>query len=636
MKTLYFVLILSLSLSGFSQEYKIPKITPQDFDLEKENKNSNSNAIIEYNIGSTYFEPAGDNYQVVTITKTRIKILNKDGYDYATVKVPLYQDKSAKEYLTVTNAYTYNLENGVVDRVKLKSDGEFREHVEGNHYLATFTMPNVKEGSILEYTTKVISPFYTSVPEWYFQFDVPVKYSEFSIKLPDFLIFNKTINGSIKVNQLNVGEELMYKAYNIPALKNESFVSNINNYRSSIIHTFSGYKTANGVGNMFADTWSTLTKFLYKTDNFGKQLANVEDFKEYALPLVEGLTTDEEKADAIYKYVQKNFNCTQKIGLYASQKIKDTFSKKSGTSADLNLLTIALMKSVDIKAYPIILSTRSNGITYVPSIKAFNNLIIGVENLKTTSYYDVSSKFASKNVLPIYNINLLARIIYDNSNSKSVILVPKFKSRYGISGTLNIELGENTITGKFRRSYSNYEAMIVRTNYENLSTDKMSEKVEESYNAEVKNYQVNNLNDLSENVEESFELLNRSSYDLIGDKIYLNPLHIFGMDENPFKQEERDFPIDFIYPKTSAYTLTYNIPEGYEVEFLPEAKKYITGSRSLEVGWLVVQDKSQIKIRFNLDYNVAIVNSKEYTDIKKIFEEVVKFSNEKIVLKKVA
>ena len=45
---------------------------------------------------------------------------------------------------------------------------------------------------------------------------------------------------------------------------------------------------------------------------------------------------------------------------------------------------------------------------------------------------------------------------------------------------------------------------------------------------------------------------------------------LFAIDENPFKQEKRDYPIDFKYPIHDSYTITYNIPQGYVVESIPE------------------------------------------------------------------
>ena len=635
MKNIALLIILVFSSAGYAQEYKIQKITADDFKENKYATDTLASAVVEYNIGNTYYEAVVGSYQLITITKTRIKILNKDGYNYATVKIPLYRNKSTREFLTVSNAYTYNLVDGNVEKTKLKGDGEFMEKIEGNHYLATFTMPNVKEGSIIEYTTKVTSPYFNNIPEWYFQLRIPVVYSEYSLTVPYSLIFLKYIKGNTKINQVAIGDKYTYKATNIQALRNESFVANINSYRSSVVHSFSGYRDKSGLIKKIAGTWEDVVKSIIENDNFGKQLKNVSSFKEIATSIIEGKKSDDEKADAIFKYVQQNFNSNHDTGIYTSQNLKDTYKSKIGNSADINLLAIALMKSANIKAYPVILSTRSRGISYLPTVEAFNNVIVGIEILGKTYLYDASNKYASKDILPIHNLNWMGRLIRDDGTSKDVLMEPKIKSRYGVSANLKVNLTNYSIDGKFRRSFSNYEAFIVRNRYENLSNDKIVEKIEETYESEIENYTINNLNDLAENVEESFTTTKESSFDVIGNKVYLKPLHIFGVQENPFKDDERNYPIDFIYPQTNAYTITYEIPEGYEVDFLPTSKKFVTGSDSINASWIVTKDEKQIKVRFNLDYNIAFIDSKEYHDIKKIFDEVIKFKDERIVLKKI-
>jgi len=240
-------------------------------------------------------------------------------------------------------------------------------------------MPNVKEGSIIEYTTKIVSPYFTYIPEWHFQLDIPVKHSEISLAIPEFLTYYKYIKGTVNVNQLVVGDSYIYKASNIPALKDEGFVNNINNYRSAIIHTFSGYREANGSRKMVAGSWDDVVKTINKNDHFGKQFKNLNFFTEIVTPIINGKKTDEEKADAVFDYVKSNFTSNMIASIYASKNLKDVFKTKTGNVADVNLLTIALMKAAKINANPLVLSTRSKGIAYMPSTDAFNNVIIGVE-----------------------------------------------------------------------------------------------------------------------------------------------------------------------------------------------------------------------------------------------------------------
>lgn len=591
MKHLFLIICLITSIQLQAQNFKIEKITEADFKELKYEKDTTANAVVEYRIGNSYFEQAGSNYQLVTITKTRIRILKKEGFDYATIKTPLYREGNSREMVSVSNANTYNLVNGQVERTRLSSNGEFSEKVEGNHYLHTFTMPNVKEGSIIEFTTKLTSPYFTFIPEWKFQYDIPVVYSEYSVRIPEFLFFYKYIKGA----QSTISDEYFYRASDIPALKDEGYVNNVNNFRSSIIHTFSGYRDQQQSVKLVAGTWEDVVKSINYHDNFGKEIKKGGFLAETALAIVEGKQNDEEKSDAIFEYVKQNFTSNKNRGIYTTQSLRETFKTKTGAIADINLLTVSLMKNANIKAYPILLSTRSKGIAYMPSQDAFNSVIIGVEYGMKTILYDASDKMSSKDILPIANLNWMGRLVRDNGTSKDVLIEPTIKSRYGITANIKLE-NDGSINGTVRKNLNNYEAYVFRATNHQDSDEKMIDKIESRFKIEIDNYQLNNRENISENIEESYSFSRESSFDIIGDKIYLSPLSFFSMKENPFKAESRTYPIVFIYPNDNSYTVYYNIPEGYAIDYVPKSKKVSTGSNSVVLKTVINPTEKRIQI----------------------------------------
>lgn len=634
-KKILLIAFLLSSITFFGQEFKIEKITKADFDEKKYKADSTESAVIDFKIGNTYYVVAGDNYNIITETKTRIKILNKEGYGYATIKIPLYRKQSTREILTVTNAYTYNLVNGEIEKTKLNNSGEFLEKVEGNHYLASFTMPNVKEGSIIEYTTKVSSPYFTYIPEWFFQYSIPVKWSEFTLKIPESLIFYKYVKGTENINQLTVGDAYIFKASNIPSLKSEGYVSNLNNYRSSVTHSFSGYRKSDGTLQMFGGNWDDVIKAINKRETFGAHLKKTDFEIEFVNSLIADKTTNDQKAQAIVNFVKANFNWNEEMGIDAERSLKEVFKTKTGNAAEINLTAIALLRSAKIQAFPIILATRSKGITYMPSADAFNKIIIGVEDMGKTSLYDATNKFSSKDILPIHNLNWIGRLIRDDGSSKDVLLEPKIDSKYNVTAYLDLNAEDGSISGIIRRNYNNYEAFNYRNKYNNLTHAKIAENLEEIYKIQIDSININNFNDVSSNVEEFLKIKRENSFDKIGDKIYISPAFIFTMNENPFKLDKRTYPIDFVYPNKNNYVLTFNIPDGYTIDFIPKAKKIQTGTNSVSARWIINQDEKRIQIKWNLDYNSAYVDSKEYQDIKTVHEELTKFMSEKIVLKKI-
>src|SRR5690606_16239144 len=127
------------------------------------------------------------------------------------------------------------------------------------------------------------------------------------------------------------------------------------------------------------------------------------------------------------------------LGIEASKDLKDVMQSKSGSSPEINLLGISMMRSVGLNAHPILLATRNKGIAYMPSVSAFNNVIIGLEsNTGNVVLFDASDKFSKNDILPIHNLNWIGRLVRPDGTSKDVLLEPKVKSRRSINAVLSL------------------------------------------------------------------------------------------------------------------------------------------------------------------------------------------------------
>ena len=62
-----------------------------------------------------------------TRVRTKIKIYKKEGYDWANYIVPYHIVGGVEESVTFSDAVTYNLVDGKIEKTKLKSNGEFVE-----------------------------------------------------------------------------------------------------------------------------------------------------------------------------------------------------------------------------------------------------------------------------------------------------------------------------------------------------------------------------------------------------------------------------------------------------------------------------------------------------------------------------
>jgi hypothetical protein len=119
---------------------KFGKIQPQDFEIKSPLLDSNVNAVVLSDQGSTEFE--GNNkgwFKMIYRRHKRIKLINKNGFDAADISIYLYSDGQDAEKLNELKANTYNLENGKVATIELGKKSIFVEKMNRNHIETKFT-----------------------------------------------------------------------------------------------------------------------------------------------------------------------------------------------------------------------------------------------------------------------------------------------------------------------------------------------------------------------------------------------------------------------------------------------------------------------------------------------------------------
>lgn len=123
-------ILLLLITNVTAQEFKLGKVSIAELEQKVHPKDSSAAAAILYKKGKTRME-YDENYGFVIITEveTRIKIYKKEGYEWANQNVWYYNESNFKEKVSFSDAVTYNLVDGNIEKTKLKSDGVFDEVV---------------------------------------------------------------------------------------------------------------------------------------------------------------------------------------------------------------------------------------------------------------------------------------------------------------------------------------------------------------------------------------------------------------------------------------------------------------------------------------------------------------------------
>ena len=662
-----FILFFVFSFAN-AQEFKLGKVSIAELEEKQHPKDPSAVAAILFKKGEVKFEyTQSEGFVMFTEVKTRIKIYKKEGYDWANQNIRYYLSGNSKEIISVSDAVTYNLVDGKIEKTKLKTEGEFDENI--NKYWAQkkITLPNIKEGSVIEFQYSIKRKAFGSMREWDFQSSIPVNHSEFITYIPEFFVFNtnkkgfifplattKTFNKSIRleskesrgsgsnfagtdINQdyFNYEEtQTTYLAENLPAMKDEAYVNNIENYTSSISHELSMTKFDNRPTKIYSLDWESVTKTIYEVEDFGLELNKSGYFEEDLKKIISGDKTRGETIGAIFNYVKTNIKWNEHYSFFCNDGVKTAYKNKTGNVAEINLMLTAMLRYAGFDANPVIISTRSNGIALFPSLNAFNYVISAIETPEGLLLMDATEIFSTPNVLPLRDLNWFGRLIRKDGTSSQISLTPTMLSKE--TSTMNIVLNtDGTIDGKIRRQYTNHEALKFRKNNVDTKQESYLEKLENDNNGiEIGEYVRANELDLSKPVMETYSFKSNKDVEIINDKIYLSPMLFLADKENPFKQEKREYPVDFGYPFESKIYVNIDIPQGYKVEFLPKASNLLTGDDIGAFSYVIENTDNKIKIIVTATMNMAIVPADFYDVLKEFYQGMITKENEKIILTK--
>lgn len=641
---LLFLMLLMQNFMVVAQDYKLGKVTVDELKEKNHPGDTSARAAILHKKQDIYFQIDGEGYwQLVTETEVKIKIYKKEGYNLANVQ-EIYYDFGKGEKVTFSNAVTYNLVSGQVEKTKLKSDGEFKEKYSKYYSVKKITLPNVKEGTIIEYKVTKQSYNLTRLADYYFQFDIPVKYIDLRVTVPGYYVYNRVLMGYLNPK---VSEEVLNSSVSnlknyrtllqlndVPALKDEKYVNNINNYRSRIRFELSSRRTNTGSVEDFATDWPSVAKKIYEEDDFGKELQKTGYFEDEINAVIKGVTNRNEKIMKIFDYVKQRMNWNEYNSLFCDVGVKEAFKNKTGNAAEINLMLTAMLRYAGVEANPVILSTRSNGIAFLPSRTAFNYVVCGVEYDNRISMFDATSKYSMSNIMPARTLNWVGRVIRKNGTSDEIDLMVDVisKNSTNVFATLQTN-GE--LNGKLREVNTEYAAYMYREDQGKYSKETVINNLERKYKGiEVDGLKVMNMEDLYQPIQVEYEFNHNNVVEIIGSKMYFSPFLFLNYTENPFTQEKREYPIDFLYPRQDKYTFTITIPEGYEIESLPKATNLsiIDDLGAFKFNCLGTGNKIQVSATFDL--NQSTILPQYYVTLKDFFKRMLEVQNDKIVLKK--
>jgi hypothetical protein len=346
-----------------------------------------------------------------------------------------------------------------------------------------------------------------------------------------------------------------------------------------------------------------------------------------------GLDGSEEKISAIFDLVKSKMTWDKSNNKYVGEKgIVRAYKEGVGNAAEINLTLVAMLRESGINANPILVSTRSHGIPLFPTKSGFNYVIAGVEMNDEIILLDATEKFSQPSLLPLRDLNWRGRLVRENGSSISVNLYPNTYNMKILKLNASID-AFGALEGTVVTNYHGLNSIYYRNLYQSKNEEDVIEFMQnEHQDIDIEKIRLTNKDNTEKPFTEMFRFSKETGADVIGDKIYISPLLFLSMSENPFKLEERLYPVDFGSPWKNNISISLVIPQGYRIESKPDDIHLTLPNNMGEYLLKTEVQNNKILVQTQTVLNVPIVSPEHYQSLKDLFMKAMAHQQEKVIL----
>jgi hypothetical protein len=635
--------------NGQTEKFKFGKVPESDLLMNSYEADPQAEAVILADVGNLHVSSNNFGLYYTFSRKTRIKVLKESGKSHANVSVFLYKGEKP-DRINKIKGVVIDQEGNEYD---LNKKDIFEEDINEYWRKVSFSLPNVQVGSVLDFTYEIISNRIVTLREWYFQHSIPVRYSEIQLRIPTFLEYVYLFEGEEKIQDesnteqgAGLGSETSenrskYFIKDLPAIKEEAYITNLNDYRTSIRFQLSHIQRDNGVLEPFLHSWEKVAEELYQDRYLGGQITQMASFKKLygaCQPFLEKCETSPEKVAAIYDFLAKEMRWSGFYSIYSDEDLDDAFEKREALSGELNLMLIALLRQEGIEAYPFLISTREHGkmLPLYPIMDQFNHLLAYVQLDSEAFFLDLGNRYRPPGLPAIKSLNGAGWLLREKDPVWLALPAPTDKEIVLADFFIDPESG--SLNGKFSCRFDQYSAVYMRSLWnEHKGNEKKAAK--EWLSATFPGIRIDSvshesLNDYSADFKVYISCSLSDAMQQNGAFIYMKPVLMSSFSENPFKSEERYYPIDIPYGIQEQFIFNLHLPDDYEVVELPESMSLSLPGEATSFKFIAQESREKVSLISKLAVNRIFYAATEYPHLRQFFNMVMEKLGERIVLQK--
>lgn len=655
---LRYTLLLLVIATPYMLRAQFQQPSPEELKMTEDPKAPGA-AAVYLNVEESTDDPS---HQIIVYE--RIKVLTEKGKELATVQVPYLNGNSR---ITSIQARTIHADGTVIPLVgkpeellifkTASKDGDFEVDRK------VFNLPSVEVGSILEYRYVVsYDEYLVSSPEWKIQKPYFVHKAHYAF-IP-FKLFmrgsmdntashvtdrrGRILNTLLWETQLRPGMEIKPDGFgrfsldltDISPKPDEEWMPPIDSF---LLQVRFYYKFASNN----QDFWVSETKLWSKdVDHFAEPTKTI---REVVNGMIAPSDSDLDKAKKLYTAVQaldntdfsrkKSASEMKQLKLKEAKRAEDTWAQKSGSSQDIAMLYIAMLRAAGLTAYDMKLVNREKGIFNVGYLD-FDQLEDDVVILATGGQeilLDPGEKMCPFQTLHWSHSGASGARQSPDGHYASTTPLPVFKENSTLRiGDLTVD-PQGAITGSFRFIMTGQEALRWRQSALRNDLDEVTKQFDHELESIVPAGAEAHI--------DHFLALDNPDANLVAvvnvhgalgaatsKRLLLEGFFFEGAGQQPFvNQEKRLETVDMHYAEVVTDQVAYHTPPGLAVEGSPQDGKIAWPDHAVLIT-KTVPGPGTVTIGRTFGRFFTVAKPEEYQDLRAFYQKVAAADQQQLVL----
>lgn len=659
---LVFVLLVAIAHSqpnGKFTEY-MGKVTVAELQIKDCPYDKDADAIALYDLGDVYYNNENKNDQFLRFAITsayyqRIKVLTRKGTERAFFDLRGFDYKGESIFNIKVVAYNL-LADGTIKASYLDTASIKIRQTKGVQTSFTFTVPDVKVGTVFEVRYEKKQYLNYSMPGWQFNLTMPCYVSKLRIGFLD--AFDYYVGQHIKHDSFEVKQErfrssipswylsllggeplpgtmVTFSAYNLPRVEYEPYMNNRFNYIGYLDFQLRGFLPPYASTAPTVKSWQQFNLFMLNDSKIANSITTGGIPAKLLQPVINNLTDTLDKAKAVFEFVRSNMEYNYVQSIYVRAGINIAWADKKGSSGEINMLLVNALRKAGVNANPMLCGMRAyrNPDKSYPLFSQFITLVALVDYGGKKYILDATEKFLPFGQPPYELLDNMGYVLQD-ANTTYWYAITNAGSNTDVVTVKALFTPDRVLSGTITRNVSNYTAAY----YNQYSTagDRQG-AAKYYYNTQAPAIEIENYNDVIDTTKarytQTVDFSTKPFTDTSGD-IYISLQSVFTNQLYHFVDSSRISAVDFGYTQKIFTTLQLQLPEGYSIDSLPAPVAIATDDKSITCLFNAELTGNTLQMQVKVDYNESIYEPTQYKAFYQFHQHLYSILNNPVLLHK--